>query len=84
MSRLASGSKKDKKIHIRIYLGSFSTSTSPRGTSSMGPTTGPGHATYRRCHDIAEDEPIIMYARTEDRGRLRKKFLITRSRDRGS
>ena len=42
--------------HRCLYAEAF-----PGDTLSMGPMTG-HHATYRRCHDIAKDEPIIINA----------------------
>lgn len=49
-------SKKGKKTDADcvLYAAAFL-----RGSSPMGPMTG-RHATYQRCHDIAEDEPIII------------------------
>ena len=48
--------KKGKKTNRCLYAEAF-----PGDTLSMGPMTG-HHATYRRCHDIAKDEPIIINA----------------------
>lgn len=42
--------------HECVYMEAF-----PRDTTSMRPTAD-RHATHRRRHDVAEDEPIIINA----------------------
>jgi len=47
--------RKHECLYAKVFLGD---------TSSMGPMTD-RHATYWRCHDTTEDEPIIINATTK-------------------